>query len=261
MSPSMDKSRPERAVRHRAESVAPFNTTSHRPPKVHGPLQKATSVRVMGQRMAVMAGAIAVLLGVASAAQAAEQAISSESSVQQASDASPATTEASPGQALPPEAAPEPPATETPAPAAPAAPPAAAEAPPAAPAAPAPEPAAAAPAPAAPPAPPTPVAVDDPAAAKAYAASRLASYGWGQDQMQSLSILWEKESNWRTTAVNASSGAYGIVQSLPASKMATIAPDWETNFRTQIEWGLNYIKERYGSPANALGFHYANNWY
>jgi hypothetical protein len=43
--------------------------------------------------------------------------------------------------------------------------------------------------------------------------------------------------------------------------MATIAADWETNFRTQIDWGLKYIKERYGSPANALGFHYANNWY
>ena len=103
--------------------------------------------------------------------------------------------------------------------------------------------------------------VDDPAAAKAYAASRLAAYGWGQDQMGALEILWTKESGWRTTATKPTSGAYGIVQSLPGSKMSSVGADWQTNFRTQIDWGLNYIKERYGSPSNALNFHYANNWY
>ncbi|MFK0040025.1 hypothetical protein ACIQTW_09305 [Paenarthrobacter sp. NPDC090517] len=106
-----------------------------------------------------------------------------------------------------------------------------------------------------------PKAVDDPAAAKAYALSILGNYGWGPGEMTALNTLWEKESNWRTTAMNASSGAYGIVQSLPASKMATVGPDWETNYQTQIKWGLNYIKERYGSPSAALGFHLANNWY
>lgn len=64
-----------------------------------------------------------------------------------------------------------------------------------------------------------PKAIDDPAAAKAYAASILANYGWGPGEMTALNTLWEKESNWRTTATNASSGAYGIVQSLPAGKM------------------------------------------
>ncbi|HKU04268.1 MAG TPA: hypothetical protein VJQ80_15785 [Arthrobacter sp.] len=106
-----------------------------------------------------------------------------------------------------------------------------------------------------------PKAVDDPAAAKAYAASILASYGWGPGEMTALNTLWEKESNWRTTATNASSGAYGIVQSLPASKMASAGADWQTNYQTQIKWGLNYIKERYGSPSAALAFHLANNWY
>ncbi|MGJ3192649.1 hypothetical protein FQP90_14445 [Paenarthrobacter nitroguajacolicus] len=106
-----------------------------------------------------------------------------------------------------------------------------------------------------------PKAVDDPAAAKAYAASILGNYGWGPGEMTALNTLWEKESNWRTTATNASSGAYGIVQSLPASKMATAGADWQTNYQTQIKWGLNYIKERYGSPSAALGFHLANNWY
>ena len=106
-----------------------------------------------------------------------------------------------------------------------------------------------------------PKAIDDPAAAKAYAASILANYGWGAGEMVALNTLWEKESNWRTTATNPSSGAYGIVQSLPASKMATAGADWQTNYQTQIKWGLNYIKERYGSPSAALAFHLANNWY
>lgn len=106
-----------------------------------------------------------------------------------------------------------------------------------------------------------PKAVDDPAAAKAYALSILGNYGWGAGEMAALNTLWEKESNWKTTAMNASSGAYGIVQSLPASKMASAGADWETNYQTQIKWGLNYIKERYGSPSAALGFHLANNWY
>ncbi|MDI2023641.1 hypothetical protein PJL18_04189 [Paenarthrobacter nicotinovorans] len=103
--------------------------------------------------------------------------------------------------------------------------------------------------------------MDDPAAAKAYAASILGSYGWSAAEMTALNTLWEKESNWKTTATNASSGAYGIVQSLPAGKMASAGADWQTNYQTQIKWGLNYIKERYGSPSAALAFHLANNWY
>ncbi|GAB13724.1 hypothetical protein ARGLB_047_00740 [Arthrobacter globiformis NBRC 12137] len=106
-----------------------------------------------------------------------------------------------------------------------------------------------------------PVALNDPAGAQAYAASKLGSFGWSADQMQCLKRLWTKESEWRTTATNASSGAYGIVQSLPAEKMATAGADYRTNYRTQINWGLDYIKERYGSPCGALNFHLAHNWY
>ncbi|MDP9882721.1 chemotaxis protein histidine kinase CheA [Sinomonas atrocyanea] len=103
--------------------------------------------------------------------------------------------------------------------------------------------------------------VNDPAAAQAYAASRLSAFGWGQDQMSALVTLWNKESDWSTTATNASSGAYGIVQALPGSKMASVGADWQTNYKTQIDWGLDYIKKSYGSPANALAFHLAHNWY
>lgn len=106
-----------------------------------------------------------------------------------------------------------------------------------------------------------PAAVNDPAGAQAYAASQLASYGWAPDQMQCLKTLWTKESDWKTTATNSSSGAYGIVQSLPAEKMASAGADYLTNYRTQINWGLDYIQERYQSPCGALNFHYANNWY
>ena len=103
--------------------------------------------------------------------------------------------------------------------------------------------------------------MDDPAGAKAYAASALAGHGWAASEMTCLNTLWEKESNWMTSATNTSSGAYGIVQSLPAEKMASSGPDYLTSYKTQINWGLGYIESRYGSPCGALNFHYANNWY
>ena len=105
------------------------------------------------------------------------------------------------------------------------------------------------------------VPVDDPAGAKAYAASVLGGHGWEASQMTCLDTLWTKESEWLTSATNASSGAYGIPQALPGVKLATAGGDWQTNYRTQINWGLTYIESRYGSPCSALNFHYANNWY
>ena len=81
-------------------------------------------------------------------------------------------------------------------------------------------------------------------------------YGWSptQDpaQWNALVQLWQRESSWDITARNPSSGAYGIPQALPGSKMGTIAPDWRTNPATQIRWGLAYIQATYGSPEQAL---------
>ena len=105
------------------------------------------------------------------------------------------------------------------------------------------------------------VPVDDPAGAKAYAASVLGTHGWDASQMTCLDTLWNKESEWLTSATNASSGAYGIPQALPGTKLATAGGDWQTSYRTQVNWGLTYIESRYGSPCSALNFHYANNWY
>ncbi|MHA7271614.1 aggregation-promoting factor C-terminal-like domain-containing protein [Arthrobacter sp. HLT1-20] len=105
------------------------------------------------------------------------------------------------------------------------------------------------------------VAVDDPAAAKAYAAGQMAAHGWGADQMSCLTLLWQRESEWLTSAENASSGAYGIAQSLPADKMNSEGPDWSTNYQTQIRWGLGYIEGRYGSPCGAWGHSESVGWY
>ncbi|WP_399928922.1 lytic transglycosylase domain-containing protein [Streptomyces kanamyceticus] len=80
-------------------------------------------------------------------------------------------------------------------------------------------------------------------------------------QFQCFSNIVNHESTWNYKATNASSGAYGLVQALPASKMASAGADWQTNPATQIKWGLNYMNDRYGSPCEAWDFWQANNWY
>lgn len=81
------------------------------------------------------------------------------------------------------------------------------------------------------------------------------------DQFQCFSNIVNHESSWNYRATNASSGAYGLVQALPGSKMASAGADWQTNPATQIKWGLNYMDSRYGSPCGAWSFWQANNWY
>lgn len=101
-----------------------------------------------------------------------------------------------------------------------------------------------------------------PDGAKATAREMAASkYGWGEGEFQCLVQLWQKESGWSYTAYNASSGATGIPQSLPGSKMATAGADWQTNAATQIAWGLDYIARGYGSPCGAWGHSQSVNWY
>ncbi|GHG15808.1 transglycosylase SLT domain-containing protein [Streptomyces filamentosus] len=80
-------------------------------------------------------------------------------------------------------------------------------------------------------------------------------------QYASFSKIVSHESGWNHKATNSSSGAYGLVQALPASKMSSAGSDWKTNPATQIKWGLNYMNERYGSPNAAWAFWQANGWY
>lgn len=86
-------------------------------------------------------------------------------------------------------------------------------------------------------------------------------YAWSEEDFNALVKLWERESNWNPNAHNKSSGAHGIPQSLPASKMASYGDDYMTNYKTQIKWGLNYIKNRYGSPSNAWAHSCKKGWY
>ncbi len=88
-----------------------------------------------------------------------------------------------------------------------------------------------------------------------------AARGWTGDQWQCLDSLFQKESGWNPSAQNASSGAYGIPQALPGSKMGTVAADWRTNPATQITWGLNYIAGRYGTPCGAWSHSQSVGWY
>ena len=98
---------------------------------------------------------------------------------------------------------------------------------------------------------------------KPVAQEIMREYGFGDDQWSCLAYLWTGESDWRWDATNPSSGAYGIPQSLPASKMASAGADWKTNPETQIRWGLDYIKQSYGSPCGAMNFWNSQNphWY
>ncbi|MBG0826218.1 lytic transglycosylase domain-containing protein [Planomonospora sp. ID67723] len=100
----------------------------------------------------------------------------------------------------------------------------------------------------------------NPTGNKALGKQMLEARGWG-DQWGCLEKLWMKESGWNERAMNRSSGAYGIPQSLPGHKMASAGADWQTNAATQIEWGLTYIKGRYGTPCGAWAHSQQKGWY
>jgi uncharacterized protein YabE (DUF348 family) len=100
-----------------------------------------------------------------------------------------------------------------------------------------------------------------PGSAQAIARQLLAARGWGDDQYSCLVTLWNHESGWNVHAANPS-GAYGIPQALPGSKMGSAGPDWQNNAETQIKWGLGYISSRYGTPCGAWSQWQANGgWY
>lgn len=89
----------------------------------------------------------------------------------------------------------------------------------------------------------------------------LSQFGWSSSQFSCLQPLWALESGWNIYASNPSSGAYGIPQALPGSKMASAGPDWQGDAATQIRWGLTYIQGTYGSPCAAWSHEEADGWY
>jgi hypothetical protein len=110
--------------------------------------------------------------------------------------------------------------------------------------------------PAAPPA--APAASGSP---QSVAQAMLGSFGWSSSQFSCLQPLWARESGWSVTASNPSTGAYGLPQADPGSKMASAGPDWQTDAATQIRWGFTYIKSTYGSPCGAWSHEQAYGWY
>jgi hypothetical protein len=109
---------------------------------------------------------------------------------------------------------------------------------------------------------PAPPAAPAPSGApQQIAMGMLGSYGWSSSQFSCLDSLWNQESGWNVDASNPASGAYGIPQALPGSKMASAGPDWQTDAATQIRWGLSYIKSLYGSPCGAWAHEEADGWY
>jgi hypothetical protein len=101
----------------------------------------------------------------------------------------------------------------------------------------------------------------DPTTAEQTAESLLSSFGFSSGQWSCLYDLWQRESGWNVYAENAASGAYGIPQSLPGDKMASVASDWATDASTQIKWGLGYIKDVYGTPCGAWANEEADGFY
>jgi hypothetical protein len=105
------------------------------------------------------------------------------------------------------------------------------------------------------------VGVPDPGTAQAIAYELVLARGWSQGEYECLVALWNRESRWNVYAHNPSSGAYGIPQALPGTKMSSAGADWATNPRTQIVWGLGYIAARYGTPCGAWQSSETRGWY
>jgi hypothetical protein len=100
-----------------------------------------------------------------------------------------------------------------------------------------------------------------PTGAKKIAKVLVAERGWSDKQYRCLVKLWKKESGWRVTAKNPSSGAYGIPQALPGKKMAKKGKGWRKSATVQIKWGLSYIDGRYGTPCKAWSHSKRTGWY
>jgi hypothetical protein len=116
--------------------------------------------------------------------------------------------------------------------------------------------------PASPSAPSVPASVPSPGTAEAIAYRMLPAFGFNaRTQYGCLYQMWMRESGWNVRAENPTSGAYGIPQALPGSKMASAGANWATSAVTQIKWGLGYIKSVYGSPCGAWAFWQAHGWY
>ena len=108
---------------------------------------------------------------------------------------------------------------------------------------------------------PIPESCNDYSGNRAIGCTLMLAAGFKIDQFPCLDKLWKRESGWNQKASNSSSGAYGIPQALPGSKMASEGSDWKNNAATQIKWGLGYIEGRYNTPCGAWSHSQDTGWY
>lgn len=94
-----------------------------------------------------------------------------------------------------------------------------------------------------------------------YAHNLVYQYGWGEDDYYAIVMIVNHESSWRPNAVNKKSKACGLFQAYPCSKMAKYGKDYRTNYKVQVAWGMDYIKNRYGTPQKAWSFWQSHHWY
>ena len=94
-----------------------------------------------------------------------------------------------------------------------------------------------------------------------YAHNMIFEYGWTEEDYQALVLIVYKESSWRPEAVNKKSKSCGLFQAYPCSKMAKYGKDYRTNYKVQVAWGMDYIKNRYGSPSQAWAFWQKHHWF
>jgi hypothetical protein len=105
------------------------------------------------------------------------------------------------------------------------------------------------------------LASEDSGTPQQIAQAMLGQFGWSSSQFSCLDSLWTGESGWQVTAYNPNTGAYGIPQAVPGSKMRSAGPDWQTSAYIQIRWGLGYIQATYGSPCSAWQHEETDGWY
>ena len=96
---------------------------------------------------------------------------------------------------------------------------------------------------------------------QSYTHSLVLSYGWSEADYQALVLLVNRESSWNPYSVNKKSKACGLFQAYPCSKMAKYGKDYRTNYKVQVAWGMDYIKNRYGTPQKAWSFWQSHHWY
>ena len=94
-----------------------------------------------------------------------------------------------------------------------------------------------------------------------YTYTEVIRMGWTKNEYEIVVKLVSHESSWKPNNVNKKSGACGLFQAKPCSKVFKDFPDYNTNYKSQVKWGLNYIKDRYGTPTKAWNFWKEHKWY